>query len=76
MLDSLISVLHLRELNGLAVLDILLLAFLIYRFLLIVRGIMLKGVGLAELWQETVILAGMTAVVLVASVRAFDMRLG
>lgn len=45
-------------------------------FLLIVRGIMLKGVGLVELWQETVILAGMTAVVLVASVRAFDIRLG
>jgi uncharacterized protein (TIGR00159 family) len=38
MLDSLISVLHLRELDGLALLDILLLAFLIYRFLLIVRG--------------------------------------
>ena len=44
-------------------------------FLLIARGIMLKGVGIAELWQETVILAGMTTVVLVASVRAFDIRL-
>lgn len=45
-------------------------------FLLIARGIMLKGVGLEQLWQETLILAGMTALVLVASVRAFDMRLG
>jgi uncharacterized protein (TIGR00159 family) len=38
MVDSLVSVLHLRELNGLAVVDILLLSFLIYRFLLVVRG--------------------------------------
>lgn len=44
-------------------------------FLLIARGIMLKGVGLAELWQETVVLAGMTAVLLVVSIRAFDIRL-
>ncbi len=45
-------------------------------FLLIARGIMLKGVGIVELWQETAILAGMTAVLLVAAVRAFDIRLG
>ena len=38
MFDSLISVLRVRDLNGLALLDIFLLAFLIYRFLLIVRG--------------------------------------
>lgn len=44
-------------------------------FLLIARGIMLKGVGLAELWQETAILTGMAVVVLIASVRAFDIRL-
>lgn len=44
-------------------------------FLLIARGIMLKGVGLAQLWQETVILAAMTGVCLVAAVRAFDVRL-
>lgn len=44
-------------------------------FLLIARGIMLKGVGFAELWQETAILAGMTSVFLMASVRAFDIRL-
>ncbi len=44
-------------------------------FLLIARGIMLKGVGLAELWQETTILLGMTVMLLVASIRAFDVRL-
>ncbi len=44
-------------------------------FLLIARGIMLKGVGIAELWQETAVLAGMTAVFLVVSIRAFDIRL-
>lgn len=45
-------------------------------FILISRGIMLKGVGLAHLWQETLVLAGMTVVFLVAAVRAFDVRLG
>ena len=44
-------------------------------FLLIARGIMLKGMGLATLWEETVILAFMTTLLLVASVRAFDIRL-
>jgi ABC-2 type transport system permease protein len=44
-------------------------------FILISRGIMLKGVGLADLWQETLILAGMMAVLLVAAVKAFRVRL-
>jgi ABC-2 type transport system permease protein len=44
-------------------------------FILISRGIMLKGVGLGELWQETLILAGMMALLLVAAVRAFSIRL-
>lgn len=44
-------------------------------FLVVARGVMLKGVGLAELWEETLILAGMTAVVLAAAIRAFDIRL-
>jgi ABC-2 type transport system permease protein len=44
-------------------------------FILISRGIMLKGVGLAHLWQETLILTGMTLVLLVAAVRAFRVRL-
>ncbi len=44
-------------------------------FLIVVRGIMLKGVGLEYLWQETLILAGMTFVLLVASLRNFNVRL-
>lgn len=44
-------------------------------FLLISRGIMLKGVGLSYLWQETVILIGMTMVVLMAASRRFNVRL-
>lgn len=44
-------------------------------FIEIARGIMLKGVGWAHLWQETLILALMAAVLTVASVRNFDTRL-
>jgi ABC-2 type transport system permease protein len=44
-------------------------------FVLIARGIMLKGVGLAYLWQETLVLAGMAAFLLVASTRSFKVRL-
>jgi ABC-2 type transport system permease protein len=45
-------------------------------FILIARGIMLKGVGLEHLWQETLILAAMTALLLLAAVRSFHVRLG
>ncbi|HEX6644541.1 MAG TPA: ABC transporter permease [Gemmatimonadales bacterium] len=44
-------------------------------FVEIARGIMLKGTGLAELWQETVVLAAMTAALLAASMRSFRTRL-
>jgi ABC-2 type transport system permease protein len=44
-------------------------------FLEAVRGIMLKGLGLAELWPQTLILAGMTAALLLISVRKFRIRL-
>lgn len=44
-------------------------------FLLVVRGIMIKGVGLAQLWQETAILAGMTIVLLAASAKRLATRL-
>lgn len=44
-------------------------------FVLISRGIMLKGVGLGHLWEETLILGAMTLVFLVAAVRRFDIRL-
>jgi len=44
-------------------------------FVLIARGIMLKGIGLEYLWRETLILAAMSAVLLVASTRSFKERL-
>ena len=45
-------------------------------FLTIVRGIMLKGAGLATLWQETLILGGMTLILLVAGSHKLAIRLG
>jgi ABC-2 type transport system permease protein len=45
-------------------------------FVTIARGIMLKGVGLEYLWKETLILAGMAALLLAVSTRAFKARLG
>jgi ABC-2 type transport system permease protein len=44
-------------------------------FVLIARGIMLKGVGLAYLWPETLVLLLMAAVLLAASARSFQPRL-
>jgi ABC-2 type transport system permease protein len=44
-------------------------------FIIIARGIMLKGVGLAHLWRETLVLGGMALVLLAASTRAFRERL-
>ena len=44
-------------------------------FVTIARGVMLKGVGLAYLWRETIILGVMALVLLVASTRSFKVRL-
>jgi ABC-2 type transport system permease protein len=44
-------------------------------FLVIVRGIMLKGAGLATLWQETLVLAGMTLLFLARGSRGLAIRL-
>jgi ABC-2 type transport system permease protein len=44
-------------------------------FVLIARAIMLKGVGLSYLWRETLVLATMAGVLLVASTRSFKERL-
>lgn len=44
-------------------------------FVLIARGIMLKGVGLEYLWQETLILAAMALILLTLSTRSFSERL-
>jgi ABC-2 type transport system permease protein len=45
-------------------------------FVLIARGIMLKGVGLEYLWQETLVLTGMMLLFLGVAVRNFKIRLG
>jgi drug efflux transport system permease protein len=45
-------------------------------FLLVVRGIMIKGAGLATLWQETLVLVGMTTFLLLAGSRRLAIRLG
>jgi len=44
-------------------------------FVAIARGIMLKGIGLHELWRETTIMAVLATVLLVASMRSFSERL-
>ncbi|RLD39806.1 MAG: ABC transporter permease [Bacteroidetes bacterium] len=44
-------------------------------FIIIVKDIMLKGVGLAHIWQETFIITGMTALFIGLSVRKFKIRL-
>jgi ABC-2 type transport system permease protein len=44
-------------------------------FVLIARSIMLKGVGLAYLWQETLILLFMAVLLLRMSTRSFHVRL-
>jgi ABC-2 type transport system permease protein len=44
-------------------------------FIVIARGIMLKGAGLGYLWHETAVLAGMALLLLVAATRSFHARL-
>jgi len=44
-------------------------------FVLIARGIMLKGVGLEYLWPQTAILLGMTLLLVAAATRSFRIRL-
>ncbi len=44
-------------------------------FITIIRGIMLKGVGILFIWKETLILMGMTLVFILVSVKKFKVRL-
>ncbi len=44
-------------------------------FLQIIRGVMLKGIGPAELWKQTLILSGMTTVFLFISINKFSSTL-
>ncbi|KAB2879443.1 ABC transporter permease [bacterium] len=44
-------------------------------FLIIVKGIMLRGIGLEYLWKETLILGGMTLFFMAVSLKKFKIRL-
>lgn len=44
-------------------------------FIVILKNIMLKGTGIAFVWKETLVLAGMTAVFILLSVKKFKLRL-
>jgi ABC-2 type transport system permease protein len=44
-------------------------------FLTILKGVMLKGVGLEFLWQETLVLVGMTLFLILLSVKNYKIRL-
>ncbi|MCK4568813.1 MAG: ABC transporter permease [Bacteroidales bacterium] len=44
-------------------------------FIIIVKDIMLKGVGLAHIWQETLIIIGMTILFIGLSIKKFKIRL-
>jgi ABC-2 type transport system permease protein len=44
-------------------------------FIIIIKGIMLKGVGLAYVWKETLILIGMTIFFIGLSVKKYKIRL-
>src|SRR5690606_22687151 len=45
-------------------------------FLIIIKGIMLKGSGIELLWPETLILIGTLVFLVAVSVRKFQIRLG
>jgi ABC-2 type transport system permease protein len=44
-------------------------------FIIIIKNIMLKGVGIAYFWKETLIILGMTMFFIVMSVKKFKLRL-
>jgi len=44
-------------------------------FIIILKGVMLKGVGLEFIWKETLILLGMTLFFIVLSVKKYKIRL-
>jgi ABC-2 type transport system permease protein len=44
-------------------------------FIVVVKNIMLKGAGIAHVWKETLVLLGMTALLLTVSIKRFKIRL-
>jgi ABC-2 type transport system permease protein len=45
-------------------------------YYIIVKSIMVKGLGFTAIWKETLILLGMTMMLLIISVKKFKIRLG
>jgi ABC-2 type transport system permease protein len=44
-------------------------------FIIIIKAIMLKGLGLAYIWKETLIIFGMTLFFIALSIKKFKIRL-
>ena len=44
-------------------------------FIIIVKAIMLKGVGIQYIWKETLILIGMTVLFITISIKKYKIRL-
>lgn len=44
-------------------------------YIIIVKGVMIKGIDITQIWKELVILLGMTAVFLLISIKRFKIRL-
>lgn len=44
-------------------------------YYIIVKSVMIKGLGISAIWKETLILAGMTAMLLTISIKQFKIRL-
>ena len=44
-------------------------------YYIIVKSVMIKGLGIASVWKELLILTGMTLFLLVVSIKKFKIRL-
>ena len=44
-------------------------------YYIIVKSVMIKGLGISAIWKETLILAGMTFILLIISIKQFKIRL-
>jgi len=45
-------------------------------YYIIVKAVMIKGLGIMSIWKETLVLVGMTVVLLIFSISRFKIRLG
>jgi ABC-2 type transport system permease protein len=44
-------------------------------YIIMVKDVMIKGIGLSEIWKELIIILGMTTFFLVVSIKRFKVRL-